>query len=311
MARCACRGRTNLATQPEPPARAGARPEIHGSAPGVAPHPGHTGRPEAPETPASTLIGGVRRPATNAGFTLVELLIVLAIIGLLTSILLPTLGRARREAKAARCASNLRAVGQAIHTFAQAHDDYVAPVIRDRDYYWDRGEQIGWDIETGRWASIPGGPDTIWQCPAQRIAFVGNARALGIDNRQALPYGLLHLVNLSQWYEPARLVLAYDLQSDLTETVYAHALDPMAGDLSDESLFGWPCASRPTKNFALDTLGPHDHAYGALFGDGHARVARFQDNGEAVLWSGLRWWRWWYQWYPPGWTYEGCEEQRN
>jgi len=58
-------------------------------------------------------------------FTLVELLVVLAIIGVLTAILLPALSQARHQARRTACAANLRQVGVAIHMYAADHGDTI------------------------------------------------------------------------------------------------------------------------------------------------------------------------------------------
>ncbi len=229
--------------------------------------------------------GGKRH---RSAFTVIELLIVVGVITLLVGITVPTLGHARHQSRAIVCAANLRSVGQVIHEFANSHDDYVAPAVAFQDYWWGRGDQVGWDIETGTWAQIPGGRQSIWRCPGFGLPFVGNARALGLWYIDARPYR----VGLRQWYEPGRLALAYDLQPNLTETVYQHALDPTAGDLSDESYIPWPREPRPTLPFRLDRYGPHAEGYTVLFADGHARTTRaWATSSEAVYWSGPRWWK--------------------
>jgi len=54
----------------------------------------------------------------SAAFTLVELLSVIAIIGVLAGLLLPAIGRVRESARSGQCASNLRQIGAAFNLYA-------------------------------------------------------------------------------------------------------------------------------------------------------------------------------------------------
>lgn len=68
-----------------------------------------------------------QHPAPRA-FTLVELLVVIAVVALLIGILLPALGRTRRAAHATACASNLRQAFLACRMYADVNDG-VGPAI--------------------------------------------------------------------------------------------------------------------------------------------------------------------------------------
>lgn len=81
----------------------------------------------------------MNRRRTSAAFTLVELLVVLAIISILTALLLPSLRRARDSAKMLACASNLHQIGIAHQLYSNDNGDRMCPQMThwpDGDYAW-------------------------------------------------------------------------------------------------------------------------------------------------------------------------------
>jgi len=66
---------------------------------------------------------------SSGGLTLIELLAVIAVIGILAAILIPITARARDSAKVAACQSNLRELGKAVFLFATDHEDHTPPNI--------------------------------------------------------------------------------------------------------------------------------------------------------------------------------------
>ncbi|HUO09939.1 MAG TPA: prepilin-type N-terminal cleavage/methylation domain-containing protein [Phycisphaerae bacterium] len=61
------------------------------------------------------------------GFTLIELLVVVAIIALLIAILLPSLGKAREQARASTCLANLKSLGQADTVYYTLEGGIITP----------------------------------------------------------------------------------------------------------------------------------------------------------------------------------------
>ena len=59
----------------------------------------------------------------RAGFTLVELLVVIGVVALLIAVLLPALTSVREAARRTQCANNHRQVALGTLAYTSAHDD--------------------------------------------------------------------------------------------------------------------------------------------------------------------------------------------
>ena len=64
---------------------------------------------------------GNRRPAVAAGFTLLEVLVVVSLIALMTGLLLPALGSVRTSARQLKNSTNMRSIQQSFVLFAQSN----------------------------------------------------------------------------------------------------------------------------------------------------------------------------------------------
>ncbi|HDZ22600.1 hypothetical protein LCGC14_0660800 [marine sediment metagenome] len=68
------------------------------------------------------------------GFTLIELMVVIAIIAILVTILLPSLTKARDLAKKATCQASLNGIGKALALYMAQNDDRTPMIKFDTDY---------------------------------------------------------------------------------------------------------------------------------------------------------------------------------
>ena len=71
-----------------------------------------------------------RACSSRRAFTLVEILVVLAIIGILAAVLLPVFASARDAARRASCASNLKQIGQSFAMYVRDHNGFYPNVLR-------------------------------------------------------------------------------------------------------------------------------------------------------------------------------------
>jgi prepilin-type N-terminal cleavage/methylation domain-containing protein/prepilin-type processing-associated H-X9-DG protein len=98
------------------------------------------------------------------GFTLTEVLITIAVIGILAAILFPVLARARGSARQSQCASHLAQIGHALHMYAGDWDGFLPPyTTQDPDEFGTDHLFVG---AVGKYIRA----SEVWFCPADRWA---------------------------------------------------------------------------------------------------------------------------------------------
>ena len=81
----------------------------------------------------SPLVLHYPRTRLRTGFTIVELLVVISIIGILAGLLLPAVSQARETARRTSCLNNIRQVGIAIHSYHTSFNSLPAVALASGD----------------------------------------------------------------------------------------------------------------------------------------------------------------------------------
>lgn len=98
--------------------------------------------------------------SSRRAFTLVELLTVIAVLGVLAGLLVPVLGAVRSKARSTECVSNLRQVGVATWLYIRDQKDRLPSISHDRD---ESGRSLSWTQTLAAYL----GSDFIGRCPAR------------------------------------------------------------------------------------------------------------------------------------------------
>src|SRR5437588_13116070 len=72
---------------------------------------------------------------SRRAFTLTELLIAAAILGVLLAFLAPAIHRIRESSHRLQCQNNLKQIGVALHAYHDAYDRFPSAMLNDPQYY--------------------------------------------------------------------------------------------------------------------------------------------------------------------------------
>lgn len=164
-----------------------------------------------------------------AAFTLIEMLTVIAVIGILAAILIPTVGRVREAGRVAKCTSNLRTLATTLVLAAQekrgvfpmAVDDSKSPNGPDRDWmnHLSANYNLPWRSDAG---SVGKRNHEIYNCPTTGRDGAGstfqetnpcygvNTTILG-TSFSAVPSSMTRSRYSNSLRDPSRLVLIADV----------------------------------------------------------------------------------------------------
>jgi prepilin-type N-terminal cleavage/methylation domain-containing protein/prepilin-type processing-associated H-X9-DG protein len=227
---------------------------------------------------------------SGRGFTLLELLVVIAIIAVLAALLLPAIAQAKKRAQQAQCVGNLRQLGLGLQNFVgenRAYPSVISGTNADNPGTWmtqlDRGvsgiskpnsgflTEGVWRCPSARWGPSwkPGQTPTSYGYNAFGVLPIGNrTNALGLHGRFVSNSELFAPVSESEVVKPSEMMAVGD---SLRGGMFL-----MRSDLKNIGRAGY--ASR------------HDGKINVMFCDGHVDSPTirtvFEDTNSVAL---VRW----------------------
>ena len=215
--------------------------------------------------------GCFRERRATGGFTLVELLVVIAIIGLLAALLMPSLGTARKKARAAGCINNLRQLGLAVQMYTDDSGGQLAGLSGIFPTWGSTNNPQAWSqllfpyLKNTRVYLDPDRPSWMPELP---VAYYLNLRPAYVE--AGSPGTGVYAIDFRQISNPSAFIL-------MSEDLFISPLqeiDP-SNEITDRTGFSTTSGTYPP---------PHLGYANFLFADGHVAPFERFDATQMTYW---------------------------
>lgn len=223
----------------------------------------------------------------RTAFTLIELLVVVAIIVVLMAILLPSLNRAREQAKGVKCGAQMKQIGAGMYNYASENAGRLPPAVLkpspadDRDYF------LG-----ALWTAV-GYQEKDWNWQNNRIQHPGYGGAAVRYNVFNCPVTVIlrgQTPTATGYYSPGGWSYGVNYTSTGTSrSITLSGYSPLMVVLMENSssYFNWSWPWIPTDGYTGGLL-PHLGATNALFLDGHVDMKKYKEIPYNNTWDTTR-----------------------
>lgn len=219
-------------------------------------------------------------PKRARGFTLVEILIVIAVVALLSALLFSAFQRVRASGNTATCASNLKQLGLSLQLYCADHrglypsgftfTSSISCSWADDFYPWVKDTRIFWC------PAMPNGEFRLG-CPPSEVSgdliynWYGSydmVQLRKVGKRRISEAQLRHPASTAVFVDGAGLYKSYDIR------VYNQVILPGSEPETEENLL----------NFGSRLGNRHNEGANVAFADGHVKWLTFGAMREASLW---------------------------
>jgi prepilin-type N-terminal cleavage/methylation domain-containing protein len=235
-----------------------------------------------------------KRPISRAAFTLIEMLVVIAVVALLAALLFPAISGAKARAQKTVCMNNLRQINLGLHMYLDDQNNNSPGNTNATDspfVSWTNYRQLINKYVGIKGASSP--QDKVFACPADSFFYDQGRGGRGYVpqamHEQADRAFTSYAFNAGEFSFAVRtnatnymVTNSYGIAGQRLETVSHPARTVLLAEVPAFSPYSWHQPKRP---FAKDNALFADAQDMICFVDGHVSYLKMYFNGEKIAWD--------------------------